>query len=100
LNDPSNLTSASKGFHETVDEQRVRFRAGRDKNDPMSSLDTRTGRPLQEASDQEIAAMVASLKKPGVKLDMQVNVDGKKTTLRDVFRDEKAKRPDSTWEVP
>jgi hypothetical protein len=100
LNDPENLESASKSWHEKVDEMKARFRSGHDKTDPMSSLDTRAGRPLGQASDAEIATMVTALKKPGVNLDVEVDVNGTKTTLRNVFRDEKTRRPGSTWDAP
>lgn len=95
-----NLEPASKKWHSTLDESAARRRQGHDVNDPMSSLDQRTSRPLHDATNAEIADIVAALKKPGVDLDRTFNVEGQQQSWRDILAQEKARRPGSDWSVP
>ena len=91
--DPSNLEPVSPAHHATVDEYRARFREGHDVADPMSSLDTRVQRPLEGATDQELADIIAALRKYDADLDLPIQLETTKSTLRDVLQDEMARRP-------
>lgn len=91
--DPSNLEPVSPAHHATVDEYRARFREGHDVGDPMSSLDTRVQRPLEGATDQELADIIAALRKYDANLELPIQLETTKSTLRDVLQDEMARRP-------
>jgi hypothetical protein len=91
--DPSNLEPVSPAHHATVDEYRARFRQGHDIGDPMSSLDTRVQRPLEGATDQELADIIAALREYDANLDLPIQLETTKSTLRDVLQDEMARRP-------
>jgi hypothetical protein len=89
----SNLDPASSRWHATVDEYRAQFSEGYDPQDPMSSLDTRVQHPLEGLRDDELADILATVKKYGANLDLPVMLGTRKVTLGDVLRDEMATRP-------
>ena len=91
LTDPSNLVPTHRESHAWMDSHAKKGGAKHD------VLDDRVEFPLGSATNAELAAIAAALKRPGVNLD---GAEGK--SLRTWLTDEKKRRGTSAagWEVP
>jgi hypothetical protein len=93
--DPRNLVPANRESHAWMDE--VARKTGAKRNPTLpAALDDRDVHPLGSATNEEIAGIIATLKKPGVNLDSEEG-----TKLRQwLSREKQARGASATWEVP
>jgi hypothetical protein len=101
LGDSSNLLPTNKALHAAFDSAARKINPNRNRTLEIS-LDDRLESPLKSATPSEVAAIVESLKQPGVNLDTPAGKE-----LRDALTKYKAEREgpnrtgkDTPWEVP